>query len=93
MQASIMSKTFKDGTYPVLSPFTRNSEQASIAVVDQSGQGGPSQWKQYWSIADGGTVTISGKTVTFSNIKLALMSGVNLDTNVVMTVSAKLTVE
>ena len=90
MQASIMSKTFKDGTYPVLSQLTRDPEQASIAVVDRSGQGGPIQWKQYWSsAADGGTVTISGKTVSFSNIKLVL----NSDSKVVITVSAKMTIE
>lgn len=90
IQASIISKTFKDGTYPILSPMTRDSEQASIVVVDRSGEGGPIQWKQYWSnAADGGTVTISGKTVSFSNIKLKL----NADSKVVITVSAKMTIE
>lgn len=86
IQVKIGTNILKDGTYPVEGATTFKSDKAGIAVVNTS----PSGSKQYWSdAATGGSVTVSGKTVTFSNVKLTK----NDDAKETMTVSGSLMIQ
>ncbi len=86
VQVRTGTNLLKDGTYPLEGVIPLTSDKAGIAVVNTS----PSGSKQYWSsAATGGSVTVSGKTVTFSNIKLTNY----VDAKDVMTVSASLTIQ